>query len=543
MELVIFSLGAVLFLLLSIVVVYWFLNCDQEDYFYPTVICVYVLATIVLLYHLFGGSVFGIVSQGDIVFCVAIAVSLFLILYTCIYILLNHFRVRLLLLLPPLALQFWQVIGSWHIVSMEITSDWLIRYLALFSVGAIIGEGIIFISRRNKRRIKSDLLYTRFSRSNFDLPFDIYIHKNNSSGNVSDDICFLVVKLYQYAKSERLSPKRLDDILSRYEEILSPAMRNRVHDRFLGSHYLNRMETVNLLEFAMILFPEFFGSQKKAYSSENYNLRLFEEFYVLSQNNINRSQAQLHELTSKVGKIEELLLGTSLYSESRDMSNKAAEIAVLPDAYSQSVIREIFHLTKTPLLTINAAVKNLSGNQDSQLSEVQKEKLSTIVDNVLTVKLIIEAYRKLLTVSEVSTSEAIVPHIKTIVTSTCNVYGKQITPDISNFPERVSVHGNNVIIILLMPLIHNAIEASPNKGNIVIRCTENDDNYIITVENTCEFPPKQSDLNIDGYSTKNDGGEGLRSVRRISKSIGIEFKIKVYNKSKKVVAALKVPKK
>ena len=432
-------------------------------------------------------------------------------------------------LIPTFGIQIWQIIITWHIVRIEVTTERLIWTLAIITIVTITIDGIISFIRRNQRKIiKSDLLYTRYSRSNTDLPFELYIHNSDLSGNVSDDICYLVIKLYQYAKAERLSFKRLEDLLSRYEEILSPSIRRRVCDRFMESHYLNRMESVNLLEFAVILFPEFFGGSQKAYSSDDYNLRLFEEFYLLSKNNIGTNQAQLRELTSKIDKIEELLLGTTPYSEA-NIANKSAETALMSDVYSQSVIREIFHLTKTPLLTINAAIKNLSGNHETPLSQVQKEKLSTIADNVLTVKLIIEAYRKLLTVSEVSTSEAIVPHLETIITSMSNVCSKQINADISNFPEKISVHGNNVIIILLMPLIHNAVEASPNMGNIVIKCNEKEDTYVITVENTCEFLPKQSNLDTDGYSTKPDGGEGLRSVRRISKSIGMEFQIKVYN--------------
>lgn len=351
------------------------------------------------------------------------------------------------------------------------------------------------------------------------------------------------MKLYQYAKENRLSPSRLENFLSQYEEILPAPVRNSVVERFLESHYFNRMDSVNLVEFALILFPEFFGGPSKANSSHGYNLRLFEDFYILSQKNLDRSQAQLNELNQKLYQIESMLQGKTENNKQVVTTKDQVEIISSSEEYNQSIIREIYHLTKTPLLTISAAVRNLSNSNEHPLSQVQKEKLSTILDNVSTVKIILEAYRRLATVSDISTNEDIVAYIKTAITSICDVCDKQVKQSISSFPEKISAHGNNIMIILLMPLIHNAIEASPNMANISIQCIEKEDNYIITVENTCKTPPKQNDLNRDGYSTKIDGGEGLRSVRRISKSIGIDFFIRVYSRDKKVVATLKVPKK
>ncbi len=149
----------------------------------------------------------------------------------------------------------------------------------------------------------------------------------------------------------------------------------------------------------------------------------------------------------------------------------------------------------------------------------------------------------MVTSSEGATSDAILPYIETAFASMCNLCNKQLNATISDFPEKISVYGNNVILILLMPLIHNAIEAAPDASVVGINCLETDEHYKITIENICESVPKQSNLKKDGYTTKSGGGEGLRSVRRISKSIGINFRINVYSKEKKVVAILTVPKK
>lgn len=538
MENFLFIMGAFLFLALGALIVYWIFDLESKKHVYHSIGCEYIMAVLVLLYHIEGSSVFGKLSQHWVIFCISIVFVVFMILYIVTYIAIEKFEKKLLFLMPLFVLEIWQIVTVWPSVKKDIvtidTRNVMIWFLGICFV--VETYHILYKGRTMKR--ESELLRTRYYRSNSALPFNFYIRNSDISGNVSDNISNLVIKLYQYAREDRLSPSRLYEFLSRYEEFLPEDVKEKVMERFMESHYLNRMDSINLIEFATILFPEFFGSPNKAYSSERYNARLFEDFYMLSKRNLDRNQAQLNELNSKMSKIEKILSGSveNYIYDTKDESILEAKES------EQSIVREIFHLTKTPLLTINIAVKNLLGNNENELSERQKDKLETIMDNVSTVKLIMEAYRRLVTVSNVSTNEDIVSYIKTVITATCGVCKKQVNYDIGDFPEKISVHGNNVIIILLMPLIHNAIEASPDKGNLIVKCNETEDNYTIVVENTCKILPKQKDLNMDGFSSKANGGEGLRSVRRISKSIGIKFHIKAYNKKNKVIATLIVPK-
>lgn len=540
MENILFIMGALLFLALGALIVYWIFNLESEKYICHSIGCEYIMAILVLLYHIKGSSVFGKLPQHWVVFCVSIVFMLFVILYILLYVLTEKFEKKLLFLIPLFALEIWQIVTVWSNVKKNITIIDLRNVMIWFLVIFVVFETYYLFSYR-KRNLKreSELIKRIYIRSNSALPFDFYIRNTNISGNVSDNISNLVIKLYQYARANRLSPSRLYEFLSHYEEFLPRDVKEKVIERFMESHYLNRMDSVNLIEFATILFPEFFGSPNKAYSSDRYNARLFEDFYVLSQKNLDRNLAQLNELNLKMSKIEEILSGT-VETYINDTKNERPMETIESE---QSIVREIVHLAKTPLLTTKIAAKNLLSDSENELSEKQKEKLETIMDNVSTVKLILEAYRKLVMVSNVSTNEDIVSYIKTAIMAMCDVCKKQINYDICNFPEKISVHGNNVMIILLMPLIHNAIEASPDNEKLIIKCDEKEDNYTIVVENACKILPKQKDLNMDGFSSKENGGEGLRSVRRISKSIGIKFRIKVYNKNSKVVATLVVPKK
>lgn len=542
MGLSLFILGTLIFISLGALVTFWVFTGFPEDYFYRTFGCIYTMGILELSFYFFGASVFGSLIQNRILFGVSILFFLFLLLYCFLYCIFDKVRPRLLLILPLLGFELWLLINSYKKTEIAFDSYNIIIIVSTFYSITLISYFFQYLRRRSQRRIKSDLLYTRYSRSNLDFPFEWYIHNSDLSGNVSDKISLIVVKLYLYAKEDRLSPGRLEDFLERYEEIISPSIQKRIVNRFMESHYLNRMESVNLIEFATLLFPEFFGRPQSAFISESYNLRLYEEYYSLFQKIMKQNQDQLDAMDLKIDKIQEIISGGTIKLEKNTALRNDSSSALPLEEAGQSIVREIFHLTKTPLLTINAAVRNLS-NPNEPLSKIQREKLTTIEDNVLTVKLIIEAYRKLATASEAATSEAIVPHIETAFASMCNLCNKQLKAAISDFPEKISVHGNNVIIILLMPLIHNAIEAAPDASEIAINCLETDEYCKITVENICESVPKQSNLKKDGYSTKSGGGEGLRSVRRISKSIGIDFRINVYSKEKKVVAILTVPKK
>ena len=115
--------------------------------------------------------------------------------------------------------------------------------------------------------------------------------------------------------------------------------------------------------------------------------------------------------------------------------------------------------------------------------------------------------------------------------------------NIKDFVDPNIAYGNNIVTIILLPLIHNALEASPVDGTITVKCIEKNKIYNISVENYCENSVAIDNLNEDGFTTKEKGGEGLRSVRRISSALGFEFSIKSYENGHKIVAVLKIPKK
>ncbi|MCL2079975.1 MAG: GHKL domain-containing protein [Oscillospiraceae bacterium] len=546
MGIFLFVIGTLLLLGIGTVVAYFVIEESPEDFYYRTLGSFYLMTALIFVYCFFGDSVFGEIAKSWIVFAFTILFCLYLLLYVIFYVDSDELNVRLLLLVPIVGIEIWQLVHIWSVVWTAIVKllGILINNTFVSSLFAflIISFTVSYINKqRYKSKLRRELYHSRYSSNRSDFSFGLYNKSFDSSGNIPDDIIFLVMKMYQYAKDDRLSPSRINAFLMRYEDDIPPSIRNRVMDRFMESYHLHNMEYLNLLEFATLLFPEYFGSYKMASTSSKYDFRLFEEYYELSQRSMSKNKMQFEELNAKIDKLSKILVDKPLeIVESIDIISDNTQSSM--GQYNQSIVREIAHLIKTPLLTINTTIKNLQSNKNEHLSDIQKGKMAIIRDNVQTINLIIDAYRKLETLSETSVSDAIVPHLKTAIISLCESSGKSIKTQIGDFPEKLSVHGNNVITILLLPLINNAIEASPENSDLKVFCNEKTEGYLITVENKCKVPPKQNDLDKDGFSTKPEGGEGLRSIRRIAKSIGIKFKIVAYNKDKKVIATLTIPK-
>ena len=108
---------------------------------------------------------------------------------------------------------------------------------------------------------------------------------------------------------------------------------------------------------------------------------------------------------------------------------------------------------------------------------------------------------------------------------------KSVTLLIGNLPENISGYSNNIIISALVPLIHNAVSASPIGGVVKMEYKENIDSFYLSIKNLCEYgTPEIDKLSEQGFSTKqNHIGIGLQSVRNIVRltknDISLDFKI------------------
>ena len=175
-------------------------------------------------------------------------------------------------------------------------------------------------------------------------------------------------------------------------------------------------------------------------------------------------------------------------------------------------------------------------------ADAQIDKIKTASGNIAIIQSILNGYRKLVVFADDSNPEKITEHILTAVNALNQQYGKKIKLDITSFVEPKNAYGNNIVTIMLLPLVHNAYEASPANETINVSCQDKSSHFLLRVENLCDHKVNVENLAKDGFTTKEKGGEGLRSVRRISESLHFDFSIKTYESGRKVVATLKIPK-
>lgn len=88
---------------------------------------------------------------------------------------------------------------------------------------------------------------------------------------------------------------------------------------------------------------------------------------------------------------------------------------------------------------------------------------------------------------------------------------------LNNVPNTFEGYSGNYVYALVIPLLQNAIAASPEGGDIKIECGEYAEEYKICITNNCnQNLPELQQLNKPGFSTKeNHEGIGLQTVRNL----------------------------
>ena len=528
---VIFIIGCVIFTLLMGVVSYLMLSRRYVKRFYISLTCFYIMTTLQLLYFFFGKNILGSQEFSIISIATCMLVTILVILYVIFYTMLtpNISKLKLLFLLPIIIVDIVLIV---LIGAREY--DESIFFLITLSVSIIsitIAYVQIFINRRNLISARS-LNSIRYISDEIDMPREIY-YRYSMNSDFYNELSEYVFKLYHLVRTRSISISSLKEYV--YEETRLPEpLKKRVIERFMESYNLSKSENLGILEFANLIFPEFY-SNNRTHISEKYENRLFEEYYYLLRKNINLNNRQYQEITDKLNQI--LMSDTSSIDEDSTVENNAKETS----DYAQSIVREINHCVKTPLMTVRSAVKNILYSES--VTELQKEKLETIISNISMIESIINGYRQLVVFSDDNIHDSITTHISTVAKAINQQYNKSVKLNIKDFVDPNIAYGNNIVTIILLPLIHNALEASPVDGTITVKCIEKNKIYNISVENYCENSVAIDNLNEDGFTTKEKGGEGLRSVRRISSALGFEFSIKSYENGHKIVSVLKIPKK
>ena len=498
--------------------------------------CLYIMVTLQTLYIYVGNN-----SKADIwnniIVLLSLAMVLCILTWYVIKVLVAKSEnvLNIVLIATPIIvieiiqLVFYIIAGDLNIATHDHID------IIFVSVSILCALSSLFLNIVNTRRDTEYKKYIYSSR-NSDIPQDVLFRYSERHFREYNKLSEITFKLYNSLKSRSMSLDKLREYLDT-ETDLPESLKIRVLERYTNSYNLSRIEQIGLLEFANLIFPEFYTTSETGYSSQKYESRLFEEYYYLLRKNLRLNTQQYESINEKLEQL--LLFDNAAHPSNGESKTNTPEYDTTQ--YAQSIVREINHCIKTPLLAIKYAIQNLSNNADN-LSDAQIDKIKTASGNIAIIQSILNGYRKLVVFADDSNPEKITEHILTAVNALNQQNGKKIKLDITSFVEPKNAYGNNIVTIMLLPLVHNAYEASPANETINVSCRDKSSHFLLRVENLCDHKVNVENLAKDGFTTKEKGGEGLRSVRRISESLHFDFSIKTYESGRKVVATLKIPK-
>lgn len=529
-----FELCLISFLMLQILTFFWTSTSKPEDYFYRSMASTIGMSLLLLLLVNFESNT----SDEKGTKLLVILSAIFVILSTVQHILkltigsTKKFELRFLVFLIPVAVSLYVFI--FLIFPERLESSFLLNFTEVLSViSGLTGVFIAFyaskIYGKREQSLKSELRNTkRYLNINY-LENDLF--KSNFSKSELLKIEEAVTRLFLISQNE--IPSTID-VLNVLKNCKLPS--NLLHvimERLYTEDLLRRCPIMTLVEFQQELLPEIF-SVRRVYRSSSMDMRYYEDFNERVRFILKNDNKALEELNQKIDYLSKHI------EKSLDAKNTEST-----EPYGcQNQIRELFHALETPIATSEMAISNLLASFDS-LTDEQESKFAKIQNNIKLIKSILFAYREL-TFMNIYSSENTFFSLPTIIDSMKDIVSCATMNSISieqhGIPDNIPPYSTNLIVVLILPLIHNAIEASPKKKSVLVNYTESAEGYIIQIKNHCKQLPSQINLDTEGYSSKGDNhvGTGISIVRRISKSVGVEFLLKVNNNQ--VIAQLGFPK-
>ncbi|MEU7934307.1 ATP-binding protein [Micromonospora echinofusca] len=182
--------------------------------------------------------------------------------------------------------------------------------------------------------------------------------------------------------------------------------------------------------------------------------------------------------------------------------------------WSGSLVRELAHSLNTPLLSIEALALTARATQGAS------PETDATLDAVNVCKSFIMAFQELTSVVEGANGWA-PESLKSSVEGAFKVYSRQSNNSVVgsiSLPDSVRGYSNNFLVALLLPLLENAIEASPPGGVVTLDWAESD-SLVFRVKNHFEGAAPGMEVYADGHSTKSGHqGIGLSTVSRLVKT-------------------------
>ncbi|MEV0715626.1 ATP-binding protein [Asanoa sp. NPDC050611] len=204
------------------------------------------------------------------------------------------------------------------------------------------------------------------------------------------------------------------------------------------------------------------------------------------------------------------------WTEGRDgtvVYNTAIYSAPTANEALSNAVREIAHSLNSPLLAIESAALTRIALEGKRSAEMQD-----IVDAVAVCKAFLQAYRN--STSDLAQTEEWSPgSLRSAVAAALKIYSqrleKAIVADVA-LPDAIEGYSNNLLVAMLLPLVENAVESSPEPGTVVVRAGGTADHLSLSVVNQFSGDPPTTEIYQPEFTTKsNHSGLGLSIVSRM----------------------------
>lgn len=529
-----FGLGCVSFVILFGLLFYYIYIKDVGDYSYKSLACITGMLILELLFFRFK-NIFNIEGIKWISICFTFVLVLSILMYIRDSMNVSMYGAKLRHLITSISLILALAALTLFLKKNEMVeiaeSNYEGNIAIIVSIACSLVVLFLSLYYRKMQLLKSELRNAqRYLRYNH---FENNLLKNDFSKSDLLKIEKAIFRLYIMSQDE--IPSTLDALRTLKRAKISSDFLHVMMERLYSEELLKRCSVLTLIEFQQELLPEIFTT-RRAYRSSSMDMRYYEDFIERMRFSWKNDNKTLDEVSQKIDSLYQYI--------EKNLSPDSNDSGFAETYGCQNQIRELFHALETPIATSEMAISNLVVSFES-LNDMQRDKFSKIQNNIKLIKSILFAYREL-TFMNIYSSENTFFSLPVIIDSMKDILScgadDSIVLEQQGIPDSVPQYSTNLIVVLIMPLIHNAIEASPCKKNVVVNYTQTEIGYTIKIENYCKQLPKQINLDTDGYSSKgnNHVGTGISIVRRISKSVNVDFHLKV-NKNK-VIAQLVFPK-
>lgn len=523
---IIFILSCIMFCAALGCIIYWVFIKDAEDFLYPSFASLTGMSILCALFAFFGENIFSSTATkciGIISACIAFAcVVIYILRY--IFDCMNHFELRLLIFLIPAILSLLSI--AYLLCPSQLMNNYMEIVCAVFALIGVLFSITTHVTYKNREnRLKNEL---------HSIERSFRYHRYNTEDYFSREEIYhieeAIIEVYSMAKRRKISSSRALEIFT--DAGISSDLVHRLMDRLYIGKLLDKCSVLTLSDFMSELLPELF-LQRRTYRSSSMDIRYLEDFYDKLHHSLRIDNGRgLDEINKKLDALNTYI--------KKSMHTNTQNSASAETYGRQNQIRELFHALETPIATTEMAIVTLKASFET-LTDTQKAKFDRIQDSIRLIKSILFAYRELSSMNIFSDQNTFfsLPEIIESFPEIMSVNDAKIEQ--YSIPDQIPEYSTNLVVVLLLPLIHNAVEASPEHRPIHVKGQQTDVGYVVCVENFCKQTPRQVHLDTEGYSSKNDHvGTGISIVRRVSKSAGIDFELKV--KDSKVSATLMFPK-